>query len=202
MSPSTWFTAARQGTAIEESTVSEAGPGGEDPVQIVNNALRLTLEHTRALTPMSMPDSGDNSEVVQVATDRKQDTEHLAPVTNVTPIGARPAPTATLHALQEWQGYVLEINETEFTARLLDVTASASFEEEEADIPLVELSDADVAKIQVGSIFRWVIGYERSVAGTKKRVSQIVLRDLPAVTKTDLQAGDAWAHRVAAVFER
>ena len=151
---------------------------------------------------MSMPDSGSNSEVVRLVTDRQQDTEHLTSIMNVTPIGVLPAPTVTLHALQEWQGYVMEINETEFTARLLDVTANDPFEKEEADIPLTELSDADMAKIQIGSIFRWVIGYERSSAGTKKRVSQIVLRDLPAVTKTDLQAGDAWAHRVSAAFER
>ena len=66
-------------------------------------------------------------------------------------------------------------------------------EEEEADIPLDEISDEDSAKMRPGSIFRWVIGYERSVAGTKRRVSQIVFRDLPAITKTDLRDGEKWA---------
>ena len=38
-----------------------------------------------------------------------------------------------------------------------------------------------------------MIGYERNAAGTKKRVSQIVFRDLPAITKTDLRDGETWA---------
>ena len=43
-----------------------------------------------------------------------------------------------------------------------------------------------------GSVFRWVIGYERSPAGTKKRVSHIVFRDLPVIT-SDLRDGELWA---------
>lgn len=110
------------------------------------------------------------------------------------------APTATLHPLQEWEGYVTEINNNGFAARLLDLTSGASFEEEEADIPLEEVSETDAEKIQVGSIFRWVIGYERSSVGTKKRISQIVFRDLPATTKSDLQAANDWAREIIAAW--
>ena len=99
----------------------------------------------------------------------------------------------TLHALQEWEGYVIEISTNEFVARLTDLTANMSIEDEEAVIPLEEISDDDAANLRLGSIFRWVIGYERSGAGTKKRVSQIVFRNLPVVTKSDLQDGEAWA---------
>lgn len=99
----------------------------------------------------------------------------------------------TLHALQEWEGYVLDVGATDFTVRLIDLTAGSAYEEEEAAIPLAEISDDDAEKIRAGSIFRWVIGYERSASGTKKRVSQIVFRDLPAITRDDLRAGEAWA---------
>ena len=99
----------------------------------------------------------------------------------------------TLHPLQEWEGYVVEIRATDFVARLIDLTAGSTREEEEAVIPLAEISDQDSAKMSPGSIFRWVIGYERSPSGTKKRVSQIVFRDLPAITKTDIQDGESWA---------
>ena len=109
---------------------------------------------------------------------------------------ARHGLSTTLHPLQEWEGYVIHIGETDFTARLLDLTAGASVEEEEATIPLDEIADDDRKRMRAGSIFRWVIGYERSPAGTKKRVSQIVFRDLPAVTQSDLRAGQAWAHDV------
>lgn len=109
-------------------------------------------------------------------------------------------PAVTFHALQEWEGYVTGINDTEFTASLIDITAGALYEKEEADIPIDEISENDVSKIQVGSIFRWVIGYERSATGTKKRVSHIVFRDLPAITKTDLGAGQKWARKIREAF--
>ncbi|MDD9984879.1 MAG: hypothetical protein OXQ31_01260 [Spirochaetaceae bacterium] len=78
-------------------------------------------------------------------------------------------------------------------ARLVDLTNGSSHEEEEAIIPLDEISDDDAAKLREGAIFRWVIGYERTPAGTKKRVSQIVFRDIPRLTERDLQQGKEWA---------
>lgn len=105
-------------------------------------------------------------------------------------------PAVTFHALQEWEGYVTEVNDKEFSANLIDLTAGASYEKEEADIPIDEIAEDDASKIRVGSIFRWVIGYERSETGTKKRVSHIVLRDLPAITKTDLRGGEKWARKI------
>lgn len=38
----------------------------------------------------------------------------------------------SFHLLQEWEGYVIEIEKDNFTARLLDLTAGSSVEEEEA----------------------------------------------------------------------
>ena len=116
---------------------------------------------------------------------------------DLPPVSPRLAQGASLHALQEWEGYVVDIRETEFVARLVDITAGASHEGEEATFSRAELSDGDDAKICDGSIFRWVIGYERSPAGTKKRVSQIVFRDLPALTRSDLRDGEAWAREMA-----
>ncbi len=111
------------------------------------------------------------------------------PLPRLKPFRAR----SSLHALQEWEGYVTDIFDDEFVARLTDLTANAQVEEEEAMIPLEEISEDDAAKLRLGSVFRWIIGYERSGAGTKKRVSQIVFRDLPVVTRSDVQDGKAWA---------
>ena len=112
----------------------------------------------------------------------------------------RPPPVA-LHALQEWEGYVVEIGEEEFVARLTDITAGASYEEEEATIPISALSDDDAARMQKGSIFRWVVGYARSAAGTKKNVSRIVFRDLPTMTESDYKVGEAWARETVRAFD-
>ena len=91
---------------------------------------------------------------------------------------------------------MLDVGEMDFVARLTDLTSGSSHEEEEAIIPRAELSEDEDARVRVGGIFRWVIGYERSPAGTKKRVSQIVFRDLPAITSSDLQEGEAWAQEM------
>ena len=108
---------------------------------------------------------------------------------------------STLHPLQEWEGSVVEIGDEEFTGRLTDLTAGHSYETEEAVVPLEELSDHDRAKLRKGSIFRWVIGYERSPSGTKRRVSQIVFRDLPAMTESDFRSGAEWARGIARSFQ-
>ena len=108
--------------------------------------------------------------------------------------------TPTFHALHEWEGYVVSINETAFTARLVDLTDRRAFEEEEAEIPLEEISESDAARMEVGSIFRWVVGYKHWAMGQKEWVSSIVFRDLPAVDRSDRRAGDRWAERVQAAF--
>ena len=114
------------------------------------------------------------------------------------PPPAVPTPRqVTLHALQEWEGHVVDIGEDEFVARLVDLTAGRTHESEEAIIPMAEISERDASRMVAGSLFCWVIGYERSPEGTKQRVSRIVFRDLPRVTGTDLRQGEEWADKVA-----
>ena len=115
---------------------------------------------------------------------------------------ARNTPRTTLHPIQEWEGYVVEIGCSEFTAHLVDLTSGqSSSATEEAIIPKEEISDLDASKMQVGSVFRWVIGYERSIAGTtKQRVSKIVFRDLGVVTKSDIEQGRKWAQQTVDFF--
>ncbi|MDE0684334.1 MAG: hypothetical protein OXI63_15560 [Candidatus Poribacteria bacterium] len=106
----------------------------------------------------------------------------------------------TFHALQEWEGYVIEIGEDDFTVLLLDLTAGSTHEEEEAVIPLAEISEDDLKRLRPGSIFRWVIGYERSASGTKRRVSAVVFRELPVVTKQDIVEAEARARKTAQLW--
>ena len=42
-----------------------------------------------------------------------------------------------------------------------------------------------------------MIGYERSPKGTRKRISQIVFRNLPRATGANMQEGEDWAHKAA-----
>ena len=110
--------------------------------------------------------------------------------------------SVTMLALQEWEGYVVEKGENEFSARLSDITAASLAKRtdwddmEEAVIPLTEISEDDLWRLRPGSVFRWIIGYEWSVSGTKRRVSQIVFRNLPAMTEQDRTEGSEWARKV------
>lgn len=113
-----------------------------------------------------------------------------------------PPPTSlSLHPLQEWEGYVSEVGEGMFTARLLDVTAGGKYEEEIADFPILDLSDTDQELLKPGAVFRWVIGYQRSTGGTKRRVSQVTFRRMPAWTKRDLSNAARKAADIAQSIE-
>ncbi len=128
--------------------------------------------------------------------DHGQHDGDIASIIDFPRLRASRFPAASLHPLQEWEGYVVEIGNTDFTARLFDLTADEGGEEEEAIIPFSEISDQDTERLREGSIFRWVIGYERTTTGTKRRVSQIVFRDLPVVTGSDVRHGEAWARDI------
>jgi hypothetical protein len=176
----------------------------EAPFIRVDEAVRM------ALTPAPANGADEGGGVVAAGTGREvlagsphrvQSGVSAIPVVNAPPKLSPLVSAATFHALQEWEGHVLEINEDEFVAALVDLTAGSSDEGEEAIIPLTEIADDDAAALRVGGIFRWVIGYERSRSGTKKRVSQIVFRDLPRITERDLQQGREWARETRRAFK-
>ena len=170
-------------------------------VQNTGQAISLALEQRVGSSTTSVHDQYMKKGTLPMFVGREQDGNVFSRVLDFPQPQVRQSQPVTLHALQEWEGYVTEINDTEFTARLTDLTAKATYAGEEANIPLDEISEADAAKMQLGSIFRWVIGYERT-AGTKKRVSYIVFRDLPVITKTALRDGEEWARKITAAFEQ
>ena len=113
---------------------------------------------------------------------------------------SRTVSRTSFHLLQEWEGYVILKGTEDFTVRLLDLTKSSTYEEEEAVIPFSEITNDERKSMRLGSIFRWVIGYERSASGTKQRVSRIVFRDLPVVTKQEITEADQRAKRTAQLW--
>ena len=97
-------------------------------------------------------------------------------------------------ALQEWEGYVIAINDDDFEARLLDLTANAKREEEEATIPFTAVSEKDRDEMRLGSIFHWSIGYNKTTwKRTRRTISKIVFRDTPVLTQRDMDEAWEWA---------
>ena len=94
-------------------------------------------------------------------------------------------------ALQEWEGHVVEVLGSKFTARLIDITSNSKLLEEEADFPVEDVSESDRDLLRPGAIFRWSIGYQRTRGGTRKRVSQVVFRRLPQWTEHELRENAA-----------
>ena len=188
--------------APSKQNISSYAAITQDAVHTPDEAIKKILSNcTNAALTTSVYEHHEATINRHSFVDQGQDNKNLEPGEILNFPNPRRHRTVTFHALQEWEGYVTEINDTNFTANLIDLTAGASFEKEEADIPIDEISEEDASKMQVGSIFRWVIGYERSMAGTKKRVSHIVLRDLPAITKSDLRAGEEWARKIMEAFK-
>ena len=112
-----------------------------------------------------------------------------------------PPARSTFTPLQEWEGYVTEIGDETFTARLIDLTADSEQEEEEADFLILDLSDTDRQLLRPGAIFRWAIGYSIKRSGSKKRISSIVFRRLPAWTDREIKENRKKAELMAATFQ-
>lgn len=85
--------------------------------------------------------------------------------------------------LQQWEGTVTDIRETEFTAELRDAIDPAS-PREEAVFDIEEISPGDLSLFVLGSVFRWSIGYRTSIEGQRERVSHFRFVRIPGWRKS------------------
>jgi hypothetical protein len=95
-------------------------------------------------------------------------------------------PTTRFIPLQKWEGVVLRVTNDAFVARLVDQSSDGP--DEEAEIPLEEIPEADRFLVKPGAVFYWTIGYSDSISGQRTRASVIVFRRLPAWTAEELTA--------------
>jgi hypothetical protein len=100
-------------------------------------------------------------------------------------VEASTRPRELLISLQSWEGVVLEVDETSFVVRLIDVGGEHA--DEEVTLSQDELSEFDLELLEPGAILYWTIGYLQRVRGARERVSRIRLRRLPAWTEGQLK---------------
>jgi hypothetical protein len=102
-------------------------------------------------------------------------------------------------SLQRWEGFVVEVREESFIARLIDLTEERP--EEEAEFPFSEITyKEDLRFITEGAIFYWSIGYHISRSGTYTRASRIFFRRLPAWSVSEIKEAKHEAERVYNLF--
>ena len=172
-----------------DNVVDGFGPDVQDAVRVARMRGAVAVAHATNYLPHS-----DTAFIPAVETESGPEARIAAIPRKLPHMDQTTVPTQ--HVLQEWEGYVVDVHRDGFTARLTDLTVAASHEEEEAFIPMTEVADDGAELAVVGGVFRWLICYERSPSGTKKRVSQIVFRRLPAVTQDDIEKGKAWARKI------
>jgi hypothetical protein len=94
--------------------------------------------------------------------------------------------TSSFRILQLWEGYVIERGQDSFVARLVnktDVTAP----DEEAEIFLSEVDEADQELVKPGATFYWTIGYRDPPRGKRERTSSVWFRRLGGFTEADVE---------------
>jgi len=94
------------------------------------------------------------------------------------------------YSLQEWEGYVVEIHDGYFSADIADTASGTNSITGNVEIDLQELSMEDRKMLAVGAVFRWSIGYD-DTNGPRRRVSQVVFRNLPIWTKSEIESVDS-----------
>lgn len=96
--------------------------------------------------------------------------------------------------LQKWQGVVIDVSKESFLARLKDLTNAGP--DEEAEIPIEELSPGDMELLRPGAVFYWNIGYLDKLSGQRLRHSFLRFRRLPAWTREELEQAEKEAKRI------
>ena len=111
-----------------------------------------------------------------------------------TPVERKPT---KLIALNEWEGVVASIDQTNgtFVAHLEDQSSKSPVEV--AEFPLDDVRSDDLPLLREGAVFRWVVGKRENMFGGVERTSTVTFRRLPAYSVADLKRAKDWASDIA-----
>jgi len=98
-----------------------------------------------------------------------------------------------------WEGVVVAIGNETFVATLRSLHSTSEVEQE-AEIPLEEISEDDHELVTPGAVFYWTIGHGTSPGGTVRRFSQIKFRRLPTWNNRTLRRVDERARELFQMF--
>jgi hypothetical protein len=155
------------------------------PIQHLDAAVRNRLRDASLLSDVSPIISND-----EIGSESPQ--MDIAAPSAVIAFPRTTHPSSHFRPLQKWEGFVLEVRDNSFTARLVD-QSNPGAEDEEVELSLEEISPYDLTLVAPGAIFYWNIGYETTSSGQRKRSSVIRLRRLPAWSAKDIETAQTTA---------
>jgi hypothetical protein len=138
-------------------------------------------------------------ETVELARDGSTMVLPERPAPHVIRLNRFPAPEQHFLLLQLWEGTVVQLIDNEFSAVLYDLT-NPSHGDERATFSIEEVADPDRPLLAPGAIFYWSLGYEVVRSGTRKAVSEIRFRRLPAWSRRDIARLNIVAEKFSKLF--
>lgn len=108
-------------------------------------------------------------------------------------------PLSIFHCVYKAEGIVTSVEDTSFTAKLMDLRGNLP--DEEAEFPIEEISEDDRRFVTPGSVFYWSMGYEVLTSGQKMRSSVIRFRRLPMWTSKELARIKKEAAELSSLFK-
>ena len=100
----------------------------------------------------------------------------------------KPRKTPFIISLREWEGYVVEISNDTFIAKLINIKNKSKLAKESGKFKLSLLSSDDQSELQLGSKIRWTIDMEILPSGSRQNVSKVVLMDMPEITEEVIES--------------
>jgi hypothetical protein len=155
-----------------EPSESNLLPDSADTLARVHRSA-LEREKIRLRTKRLRPNQDATAEFIY----GQEPEENIIEIPQFQPLEGRP--NESFAALQEWEGLVISVDENFMTAELSDTAQREVTREENAEIPISEVPEAERTRIAPGALFRWAIGYTRKASGGLSRTSQIYFRRAP-----------------------
>ena len=178
---------------------------GANPLLALSTSIATTSDqsvddqfHASALPRLSPASkSGATGVIFNTALERKKEA-----LTELTLPLARSENTvsSTTELLAEWSGCVNSIHEggVSFSATLTGIVGEgvAGFEED-ATIPIDDVSEWDKELLYPGNFFRLCVVHEIQATGQPRRYTQVVFRRLPAYRRHDLEKAAELGHAIS-----
>jgi hypothetical protein len=150
------------------------------------------VRHARSL---QMPESGSREQKPSTVIGERSLT--MAPSATQVGVAHNTRPS---EVLAEWAGCVtkLEGSGQVFFASLRGISGDGvKGQEEDAVIPVSDVSDSDLQLLSPGNFFRLLVVAEILTGGQPQRSTRLVFRRLPAYHRQDLEKAAEWGTRIS-----